>query len=359
LETIEPDASARGLASRKEDPSKDQRTMVRRRIQAELVGRPKVIDGLMKVRGGPAQIDAMVRDLGSKVSSPEDKRFLKAALEARFQCSLSGDMTKKALPRLYQLLSSVPDSHTTHNKKLAGIVRNKITTPTDSGDYGGGVVTLSTGKTGLFARSRDQGQGAATKNVKAFDLLTLHELGHAVDDKMGFMTAKGNNALTGGWRPETADSVATVLYTAGTIGAHLALVDLSEAQRKDVLAWVLKNKEAEAEKLVTAALWPNVKDHPDLQRARRLRAQDKPSGKGTWFTEAEAKKEAVDGRVYQEAYMDKWFSYALAARDRQVRDYQFRAPGEWFAEVYAAYYLGTLEPGGKEQVLIRDEVHAV
>jgi hypothetical protein len=26
------------------------------------------------------------------------------------------------------------------------------------------------------------------------------------------------------------------------------------------------------------------------------------------------------------------------ARKRQVSNYQFRAPGEWFAEAYAAYY---------------------
>ena len=33
-----------------------------------------------------------------------------------------------------------------------------------------------------------------------------------------------------------------------------------------------------------------------------------------------------------------WFSYSFAARARQVSNYQFRAPKEWFAEAYTWYY---------------------
>lgn len=100
-------------------------------------------------------------------------------------------------------------------------------------------------------------------------------------------------------------------------------------------------------------------DHADLRRARRIPGQVKPSGTSTWLTTAEARVEAIGRRVYDEAYNGQWYSYAAAARARQVRDYQFRAPGEWFAEIYAAYYLGTLDTKGAEYDLIRDEVHAV
>jgi hypothetical protein len=34
----------------------------------------------------------------------------------------------------------------------------------------------------------------------------------------------------------------------------------------------------------------------------------------------------------------------LDARKRGIHGYQFRAPGEWFAELYAAYYMGMLKP---------------
>ena len=56
---------------------------------------------------------------------------------------------------------------------------------------------------------------------------------------------------------------------------------------------------------------------------------------------------AIGNRVYQEAYDyggGQWNSYALAARKQGIHGYQFRAPGEWFAELYAAYYSDKLKP---------------
>lgn len=60
---------------------------------------------------------------------------------------------------------------------------------------------------------------------------------------------------------------------------------------------------------------------------------------------AGAKKYAVKGRVYQESYKDDWWSYDLAARGQLIVNYQFRAPGEWFAEAYAAHHIGKLPSG--------------
>jgi len=66
---------------------------------------------------------------------------------------------------------------------------------------------------------------------------------------------------------------------------------------------------------------------------------DKPwKGAGT-----KAAKIAVNQRVCHEAYAGDWYSYALSARAATgISDYQWRAPGEWFAEIYALYYLGKL-----------------
>jgi hypothetical protein len=46
----------------------------------------------------------------------------------------------------------------------------------------------------------------------------------------------------------------------------------------------------------------------------------------------------VRGRIYQKSYGGHWTSYHLAAKLHRVSSYQWRAPGEWFAEVYAVYY---------------------
>ena len=47
----------------------------------------------------------------------------------------------------------------------------------------------------------------------------------------------------------------------------------------------------------------------------------------------------LDGHRYQASYgKASWVRYNTEARDRKVSKYQFRAPGEWVAEAYAAYY---------------------
>jgi len=53
---------------------------------------------------------------------------------------------------------------------------------------------------------------------------------------------------------------------------------------------------------------------------------------------------ALGGRVYQEAYSGRWVSYDLGARALGISGYQFRAPAEWFAELYAAHFAGKLNP---------------
>jgi hypothetical protein len=58
-----------------------------------------------------------------------------------------------------------------------------------------------------------------------------------------------------------------------------------------------------------------------------------------------------NGRYFHRSYPgpgnkvdgSQWTSFLVASRKDAVSHYQYRAPGEWFAEVYAHYYLGTLE----------------
>ena len=64
-----------------------------------------------------------------------------------------------------------------------------------------------------------------------------------------------------------------------------------------------------------------------------------------WNSNAQAEKIAIKGRVYQEAYDNSWNSYLIAARKEGMTGYQFRAPGEWFSELYAAYHIGKMKPG--------------
>jgi NAD(P)H-dependent FMN reductase len=66
---------------------------------------------------------------------------------------------------------------------------------------------------------------------------------------------------------------------------------------------------------------------------------------GLWWDGGQSNSLAIGNRVYQESYGGGfWNSYDLGARKQGIHGYQFRAPGEWFAELYAAYYADKLKP---------------
>lgn len=64
------------------------------------------------------------------------------------------------------------------------------------------------------------------------------------------------------------------------------------------------------------------------------------TGAANWVRAGELPRQ--DGRIWQEAYKGQWLSYDAAIRTDRVTDYQMRADGEYFAEAYAAYFMGKL-----------------
>ncbi|MCB9745032.1 MAG: hypothetical protein H6741_08265 [Alphaproteobacteria bacterium] len=68
---------------------------------------------------------------------------------------------------------------------------------------------------------------------------------------------------------------------------------------------------------------------------------------------AGAARLTLGGRVYTRGNNNRYYSYDPEARRTGVTAYQFNAPEEWFAELYAFYYAGKLPEGhpGVTQVL--------
>ena len=148
---------------------------------------------------GLETLDTMVEALGGSAKTPEAKEMVKAALKARFNIdSLEGEMTTKALPKLYKVLGSVPDWQVRDNDSLKNIKRVKsgpegasIYYKEGDDDTGrpGDLIYLELGRTGTFAFTSENyktDDGTKTK-VDSFSVTTLHEIGHAVDDRLGFM----------------------------------------------------------------------------------------------------------------------------------------------------------------------------
>src|SRR5262249_31226978 len=142
-----------------------------------------------------------------KAETPEDKAFLKAAIIAKYGLvSLEGNLGKKALPRLYEVLGKVPLTHTRDNPFLADIKRDKAkAATTEASNYSDRKVALNlAGVDEDFAPLGADDEVPANLRPKKsqanyFTHTTLHELGHAVDDKLKHMNGKAGNAAFGGW----------------------------------------------------------------------------------------------------------------------------------------------------------------
>jgi len=263
----------------------------------------------------------------------------------------------KSLKRIYLMLAKVPESHSSakQNKSLKKIVH---LTKEDSGGYysyaqdgvymtcsrnfGVGLQNqteeiatgLTTNGTQMFADQRDPNCVPQNTDVETsyFDWATLHEVGHSVDDKYGFMEKYKKGPDYGSWQIHK--------------GAAKEIAALAAQKFKCDAKYIERMLKGDAidDKDVPAAL----KGSPAAQARRDQVDQWCYDVIGdAWWDGAKSKRIAVamgDGRVYQRAYDWEWNSYEYAARSKGIHGYQFRAQYEWFAELYAAYYSGKLKP---------------
>ena len=336
----------------------------RTKAMAYLKQDPDALKLVQAEPGGKAALDAMVGDLGGAAKDADSKAFVRAAIEARFGPKLGDtDLTTKYLPRLYKALGMVPESHTKTNPKLTEINRSRVKLM-PSGDYSydedtkKGVINLVTPKTGTvdWLQSKAMAIGVKKivghlggKDVSTFDALTLHEVGHSVDEDKGFMAGKMGNVAFGGWQDHPIEEVVAAVGSAK--GFFNDFGTLPRAFLDAYLKAVLEKKKKPAEESsVTAALgpadkpdWKAIAKHPAVECAENIRLKNSDSG--LWDRgDSAAAKYALGSSVYQESYDGTWTSYALSARGAILCNYQFRAAGEWFAEPYAAFFLKKLKP---------------
>jgi hypothetical protein len=168
-------------------------------------------------------------------------------------------------------------------------------------------------------------QPANADPVKYFDWATLHEVAHAVDAKHKFMDKNGSQAKYGGWKEHGSDVGPIAQAVADHFGASLNNDD--KAALKGYAAALMRKQKPKAKRSPEEdAKRPDVKTWYDAVNI----------SKNLWWDGASST--SIAGTVYQEGYKGWWVSYKLDARKQGIHGYQFRAPGEWFAELYAAYY---------------------
>jgi hypothetical protein len=172
-------------------------------------------------------------------------------------------------------------------------------------------------------------------DVDYFDFANVHETGHAVDDRMGFMKGRANNPAFGGWIVHGSDIETIAKQVAAKYGGSNAGILEQYVQDLMIGAKVEPPAVGPREQIAVNAACELINEWFDIATKT-----------SPWWNHGDSTKIALnDGRVYHEAYKSTWVSYPLSERSKGITGYQFRAPGEWFAELYAAYHLDKLKPG--------------
>ncbi len=313
------------------------------------------LEKLSKAPGGGPVLDALVADL------PDDipQEVLTAAVQARYgivvkqydhrdgkgaggkRTAANPKTPDKALKGLYSVLGKVPLKDTAKVKSI-----DRYTEERGGAAYGGGEIDLYCGRPGdgkvqelnkpgeVVPAGEKVDKNCEPVNTKEkagyFDFATLHEVGHAVDDKKNIMV--GGRDKDAGWLAHSAAAIAA------TAAAHL---------NYDT-AYIQAMMESKANTPPAKKPPPPVGRKPEDWELARQIAEDWVTGvrvtAGLWWHAADCKTRAIDGRVYQEAYAGEWVSYKLAARAQGVTGYQFRSSAEWFAELYASYFMKKMNP---------------
>ena len=253
------------------------------------------VASLLTLDGGQAMVDQMVHDLNGKAGSAAKRDFVAAALKARFGIdTLEGDLTSKALPRLYKVFEMVPASHTTTNDNLKKVKRDRSSKEGASWyDESSDEIVINLGRTGAIRGAfqfefyqPDQDARIKNRKVDSFDVTTLHEIGHAVDAQLGYMDSKVNNNTYGGWKAETSASVKEV--AAGALGFRARFKDNHPQSYLDlVLSQALQGHKLDGTNATLSAEWSK-----ETGRAAAVRAMSRDD-----FTSDAGVQEAERRRV--------------------------------------------------------------
>ncbi|MEC7256271.1 MAG: hypothetical protein VXW58_00495, partial [Pseudomonadota bacterium] len=224
---------------------------LRIKVSANTAPNKKELQDLLAAPGGDALLDNVV----NKLDEDTRRKVMTVAFEARFGCKLELDKPKgrfakifgskggeKKAPniqRFFEIMSALPPSTTLDNDSML-IFSNKTPEEGDTSYFNGSrkEVAMREGDakgSAIYGIGLEHELGAdpATlelqhgKPMDFFSWNTLHEVGHAVDDKLGFMDGPG--AAMAGWetfgsnvRPAAAAIAAEMDFDANYVAEYMS-----------------------------------------------------------------------------------------------------------------------------------------
>lgn len=316
-------------------------------------GNPKALDKLMKSSKLDVADATETFDILHEVFA---KRFGLPKSDVAIAGTNPADQIK-ALKRIYNMMALVPDQ-VINNPSIKVITR---VSPSDS--PGGGYTMGSNeiemeGRVGRLTGTDDSGNPfndeeqfrkvgelpaidpsseyapANTTKVHSFDIAVLHEVGHAVDDSVGFMMQNLKKAEYGNWEYHGGNIEPIAKLVAKKYGVeNLFEEEIADLMRKKNIDWPAQDTLVDSKGSDITGIQAKILE------IKVWYGKVKKSG-GIWWNHQNCNDcKLGNERVYFEAYDDQWVSYPFSERAKGITGYQFRAPGEWFAELYAAYYV--------------------
>jgi len=318
----------------------------------------------MVANGGEKEVDNLVA-----AGSTTDRRMIAALTSGRFGVTVVPDLAAtnaaqeaKSMKALHATFAGVPKDV----KAKGSITAITHTDATGAGGIGG---AWSTGATVTLSGRPDLGkQGFGTalttkapdgKTVKQLpadidkncvavaddsELLSftaLHEVGHGVDDSTAYMLRNGGADDHGGWvrHGSSVQPIADAVgpHVRAKIGGTNTFYTKAE-DRKYVLDKILNQKPVRPASVAAGS--DDAKAYDEFDKWHRL-----ATSSGIYERQGDCDEITIANKtIYHQAYARDWVSYNAAARKQGLTGYQFRAPGEWFAELYAAYKSKMLKP---------------
>ncbi|HKM64019.1 MAG TPA: hypothetical protein VJY39_16160 [Acidisphaera sp.] len=322
------------------------------------------------VKDGPKQLDEIVTSLSATTTKPEVfsktcKERFGIELSAKGETGAFSDVKDaKTLQNLYKTLAMTPDQ-VKDNPSLKKVVRTKV-------GSAGGAYDASENATEMLGRPADPNykqqfgskllNSGGTNQLPAplsndykpanedaldyFEFANVHETGHSVDDRLGFMSGRLGQAAFGGWALYGGDLGPIADAVAGKYGAAFAdqlkpfVIDLMTGNQPD-------NPKATDPTKQAALNDACQKIRDDWFKNANVKGE-------CWWDQGKCTKITIGDKIYHEAYAGTWVSYTAAERSKGITGYQFRAPGEWFAELFAAYHHKKLKPSHPAVAWLKD-----
>lgn len=309
----------------------------------------------MMDNGGAATLEKLIAGFPEKGSAKAMVAIAKARHGLEFVLDSAapqpGDI--KALKAISHELTKLPPQDAKNDPSLRRISRDQSTSDDDRYDarsatihlvsatdnpnkqrFGADLKVYGTNKPQLPPIEREY-QPTNTAPVERLNWATLHEVGHGLDDRHRFMSRHEEDKKYGNWKTygtavkPIADAVATY-YGFNTTAEQRQYV-------LDLITNTPTQPPPEPKANLGGLTWEDLRTEIENWRALAARPQ-------VYMDQGACASLTINDTIYQEAYPRVWVSYPASERSKGLTGYQFRAPGEWFAELYAGYRSGKLGP---------------